>query len=364
MRVLLVGDYPPPQGGLAIHVQQVHRFLSERGVQVRALDVGKGGQRIDGVVPVRAARELVRELVRAPEDVVHLHTSGNNPRAWALVAAVGALKAARAVPRFVTLHSGLLPHFLSGARVRRLGARAALMPYEGVVAVSEAVGSVLLSAGVPSSRLHLQPAFMASQVRPGAAPAEFAQVRARRSPLLVYAHHPSPVYGRRAMFAGLRCMAERWRGTERWGADARGVGLAVFGPGTRCAEFLSDARAEGVEELLEDFGELPHAEALAVMKHSDVFIRPTLADGDAISVREALVLGVRCVASDAARRPEGVFTYRTGSAAALADAVERALGEAARWVAGPDVGAFLLAQYGTALARHGVRGRAQVLLSR
>ena len=38
MRILLVGDYPPPPGGIAIHVRQLHRMLHESGCEVRVLD--------------------------------------------------------------------------------------------------------------------------------------------------------------------------------------------------------------------------------------------------------------------------------------------------------------------------------------
>lgn len=346
-RVLLVGDYPPPHGGVAVHVQQLHGFLRERGADVRVLDIGKGGRPAPDVLPVRSATALARELLLAggAGAVVHLHTSGNNAKAWAVVAAVGALRTPGAGPRFVTLHSGLLPGFLAGSPARRAAARAALWPYAGVVAVSEAVAEAVRALGVPASRLHVQPAFLASQVRPGAAPARLAEVRARRSPLLVYAHHPSPVYGRRALFAGLRLLAPR----------LPGLGLAVFGPGTRSPEFAADARAEGVDALLEDLGELPHGEALALLAAADAFVRPTTADGDSISVREALALGVPCVASDAAARPPGTVTYPVGSEPGLAAAVERALAGGRHAAGGPDAGPFLLARYAEALGASGAR---------
>jgi glycosyltransferase involved in cell wall biosynthesis len=342
MRVLLVGDYPPPQGGVAVHVQQLHGFLRERGADVKVLDIGKGGRPAPDVLPVRGAPALARALLREqPGGVVHLHTSGNNPKAWAVVAAVGALRLSSG-PRFVTLHSGLLPAFLAASPARRAAARAALLPYTGVVAVSEAVAAAVRGLGVPPARLHVHPAFLASQVRPAATPpAPLLAARARRRLLLAYAHHPSKVYGRRPLFEALALLAARFEG----------VGLAVFGPGTRAPEFLQDAREAGVEGLLEDLGELPHGEALAVVAAADAFVRPTLADGDAISVREALTLGRPCVASDAALRPAGVVTYPTGSAAGLADAVERALLSGAPAPAGPDAGPFLLSQYAAALAR-------------
>jgi glycosyltransferase involved in cell wall biosynthesis len=164
-------------------------------------------------------------------------------------------------------------------------------------------------------------------------------VRQRRTTQLAYAHHPSPVYGRRAMFAAL----------ERLSHQVPGLGLAVFGPGTREEDFLADARALGVEALLEDFGELEHPQTLALISRADAFVRPTTADGDSISVREALALGVPCVASDAAVRPAGAVTYEAGRVEGLADAIQFALSRGPLRTGGPDAGPFLVQLYRDAL---------------
>ncbi|MCI0574262.1 MAG: glycosyltransferase [Myxococcaceae bacterium] len=335
MRVLLIGDYPPPFGGVAIHVQQLHRFLREHGVEVRGLDIGKGTLPAPEVRAVRSASALARELFGFQRGVVHLHTSGHNPKAWLVAAAVGALRPPRAGPRYITVHSGLLPAYLARSTGRRALTRAALTGFAGVIAVSEAVAEALRSCGVASSRIHVYPAFLASQVRPGDAPPGLDTARGRRRPLLVYAHHPSPVYGRTLLFAAVRRLLDRMPA----------LGVAIFGPGTRAPELREEARASGVDGCLEDFGELEHAQALALMARGDVYVRPTLADGDAISVREALELGVPCVASDAAVRPEGAVTYRSRSEEGLVDAVVRALARGPLRVRGPDAGPFLLSRY-------------------
>ena len=57
----------------------------------------------------------------------------------------------------------------------------------------------------------------------------------------------------------------------------------------------------------------------------DLFLRPTSSDGDAVSVREALSLGVPVVASDCVPRPPGAVTYRTGDVADLFNKVEEVL---------------------------------------
>jgi glycogen(starch) synthase len=330
-KIVLVGDYPPPAGGIAVHVQQLHRWLRERGVPVRVLDIGKGGhdRQDPGVLPARAPQTLVRRLARvSPDSVVHLHTSGNNPRAWYLTALVSLVLAHRAPPPVITVHSGKLPAFAARSPWNRLLIGTALARYGAVVAVSDAVAEALRRCRVPSEKLHVQPAFLASQVRLGRAPPALSDLRARCSPVISMADHPDPVYGRELIAAALPPLRARFPR----------LGLALFGPG-------SEATAAALKQPAIGLGELDSAAAQAVIAESDLFLRPTLADGDAISVREALALGVRCVASDASARPAGVTRFRSGEPASLLEAVDRALASPVPAAQAVDAGPALLAIY-------------------
>jgi glycosyltransferase involved in cell wall biosynthesis len=48
-----------------------------------------------------------------------------------------------------------------------------------------------------------------------------------------------------------------------------------------------------------------------ILAKSDVFVRPTNTDGDAVSLREALFFNVPSVASNAVPRPEGTVLFET-----------------------------------------------------
>lgn len=65
--------------------------------------------------------------------------------------------------------------------------------------------------------------------------------------------------------------------------------------------------------------ELPDVQA--VMKLADIFVRPTLSDGDSIAVREALALGIPVIASRAGFRPEGVLLFPPGNPCLLAEKI-------------------------------------------
>ncbi len=96
------------------------------------------------------------------------------------------------------------------------------------------------------------------------------------------------------------------------------LGCAVYGPGTDDPAFGARAAAKGLFPHLVPLGELAHPQALAAMRLADAFVRPTRADGDSISVREALALGTRVVASDVGHRPPHATLFRSGDPADLA----------------------------------------------
>lgn len=52
-------------------------------------------------------------------------------------------------------------------------------------------------------------------------------------------------------------------------------------------------------------------ELYPIMKMSDLFIRPTNTDGDAVSVREALFYKIPVITSDVVKRPEGTILFKT-----------------------------------------------------
>jgi glycosyltransferase involved in cell wall biosynthesis len=109
------------------------------------------------------------------------------------------------------------------------------------------------------------------------------------------------------------------------GALPGDVVLAVFGPGDADLQVVRALDARGLGDRVLALGELPARTALAVVAASDLFVRPTRADGDSLAVREARALGIRVVASDAAARPPGTALFATGDWRSLARAVKRAL---------------------------------------
>jgi glycosyltransferase involved in cell wall biosynthesis len=103
------------------------------------------------------------------------------------------------------------------------------------------------------------------------------------------------------------------------------AGLVVYGPGTRAPALAAAARARGLHGAVHHLGELERTRALAVVAAADLFVRPTLADGDAISVREALALGRPVVASAVGARPPEAALFAAGDPASCAEQIFQSL---------------------------------------
>jgi glycosyltransferase involved in cell wall biosynthesis len=285
MKVLLVGDYPPPYGGVSVHVEVVQKAVRAHGGVCDVLDVGKGQLPADGVVPATGyfatAAQLVRHARRGFR--IHVHTSGANPKSWMLATACAAAGKLSARPAIITFHSGLGPEWLSADPVRAKIACAVSNCFGNVIAVSDEIRATLISCGVSRERIEVLPAFSRSFLDPGAPPHGLREIRAEAAPLYCAMLAPGKVYGHETLlraFAAVHARNPRAR-------------LAVYGPGTELIG-ADAAKVYGNAALaIHAFGEVHRPSALALIASCDVFVRPTLADGDSVSVREAVALSGR-----------------------------------------------------------------------
>src|SRR6185437_11491900 len=105
VRVLQLGPYPPPHGGVQTNLVAIHRALRARGDDARVANITSTRRpSADGVDYPRNALDLLTLLVRRQYDVVHLHLGGHlSPRLLGLCLLCTLLPRTHTV---VTFHSG------------------------------------------------------------------------------------------------------------------------------------------------------------------------------------------------------------------------------------------------------------------
>src|SRR5687767_13735635 len=118
------------------------------------------------------------------------------------------------------------------------------------------------------------------------------------------------------------------------------LGCLILGRREQYAEAEDLIRRAGMGHQILLIGDEPHEVCLDTMALSDLFVRPTIEDGDAIYVRQALSLGVPVVASNVGTRPPDATLFKAGDLEDLLSKLEagltnpRGLGKAAAGTSG------------------------------
>lgn len=313
MKVLIVGDYPPPYGGSSVQVSVLHRLLGATpGFTCRVLDVGTSRRRRrPECLPARNPFEFAGRLLAhaARQDLLHLHTNGHNVKSWLMTLACATAGLLNGRKTLVSIGSGLASDFIQqSGRSMRLVMRTTLLGMGAVICRNERARAAIVGLGVPQEKVAIVPGFYGVKAfgRP-VIPEQIGEFLRGHSPVLAAIASTGREYGIPLFLEAAR----------RLRADHPRLGVLLIGP--------ERYDGEGLDGDLLAAGEQPHDVVLTLMPKVTVFVRPTDFDGDASSVREALSLGVRVVASDTDFRPEGVALFRRGEVADLTATIARVL---------------------------------------
>jgi glycosyltransferase involved in cell wall biosynthesis len=326
--VALVGPYPPPYGGVSVHIKRLHRRLA-------ALDIpswvycqpsptaGREERVIPAAIKFSWHAWIPEHGWRCNTSIVHFHDDW----CWAPAAVAMLLRGKKVV---MTLHNQLVGSEIwqsSSWLERRASQWLFRHPRVWWVAVSQEVKRQLIEKGVPPARILLAPAYIPPRDDADASslPAYVRDFLSAHSPVLsTYAWKLTIDEQGVDMYGFDHCI-------EMIGAlkaDFPNIGLGISLPLVAEAGYFSDLRARIAASGIEDnvlFITEPLDEVHLLWLASDVFVRATNTDGDAVSVREALNLRVPVVASDASARPDGTVLFETRNLEALIHAVRKVL---------------------------------------
>lgn len=319
LKVLLVGPFPPPHGGVSVHISTLQCLLNESGIPCHVLNVNRGAPKSDRYVSARGALHFLILLSRYSLKgwSVHAHINGHNLKSWLLAFAAG-LAGTAGRGAMVTIHSGMSPAYIDGRRSGRFLAWITSKFHRHMIAVNFEIKEALRSLSVPETRIEVLPAFLPAAVARPVLPHDFELWSRTHYPIISTALFFRPEYGFGLLLQAISRLREK---------HPR-LGCVVMGDSESRQAGQNLIREQGLQQHVLALGDVTHDSCLAVIGRSDIFVRPTLSDGDAISVREAIALGTPVVASDVVRRPAGALCFKTGDASNLTSKLESLLADA------------------------------------
>ena len=328
MRVVQLGPYPPPHGGVQTNLVAIREYLRRHGHTCDAINLTRFRREdADGVYYPTGAAALMRLLWRLPADIVHLHFGGDlTPRLLGLALFCTLLPGRKTV---LTFHSGGYP----GSPAGRTAAPATLRGFvlrrlDGLIGVNPEIAALFARFGARRERIRtILPFAVEPPDRSLPLPALLAAFLSAHSPALLTVGLLEPEYDLEMQIDAMAGILARYPR----------AGLLIVGAGSLEESLRSRIANTPYRDCVLLYGDMPHAVTLRATLECDLLLRTTLYDGDSVSVREALYLGTPVIATDNGMRPDGVHLIPPSDAGRLRDAVcELMAGERTRRAPGGD----------------------------
>lgn len=317
MRVLLLGPYPPPHGGVQTNLVGIRSFLLKHGTPCAVINITRHRKPdADEVYYPENPYRLIQLLARLKYDVIHLHIGGMlTTRLLSLACVCAGCPRAKSV---MTFHSGGYPSTPEG---QSLGPNSfagfVLRRFDGLIGVNQEIMAFFRKLRVSPHRARLiSPyALVADEQFSSALPEPLAGFLATHNPVLISVGLLEPEYDLPLQIEVLPQLRQKFPE----------AGLLLIGSGTLEDDLRKRIQESSCTPHILLTGDVPHAATMEAVSRSRLMLRTTLYDGDALSVREALQLGTPVIATDNGMRPAGVHLIPKSNLPALLAAIDQRL---------------------------------------
>jgi len=310
VKILEVGNYPPPMCGWAMQTKLVVEELRRRGHLCQVLKINENRQRKDpAYLDVQSGRDFFWKVLRHTLKGyrVNLHVNGHSKKGY-LLALCGLMVAKLTFrPALLTFHGGLSQPYFPRHDVRssRWAFGLLFRVADRIACDSIEVKEAIESYGIAGEKITPVATFSGQYVeyKPVALSPAVEDFLAQHRPVFFSYLAFRPEYRLDLLREGMRqfCRAYPRAGFLWLGFTSRELEQAE--------QFISAWPSQEKRSLLL-LGNLPHDEFLTLLSRSSACLRTPACDGVSASVLESLALGVPVVASENGSRPAGVISYQ------------------------------------------------------
>lgn len=303
-KILLIGSYPPPIGGVSIHVKRLHRLLIKKGHNI---DIFHNS-------PICKSRllnsiRLFYKIVFRDYQIVHIN---GYYKIFILIAHL--LKYTKQYRIFYTDHN---PRLFEGKnRISKYLIGNFIENLDYLILVGDHIldkykeNNIKLPKNLIVQNAFLPPPLEEKDQIVRTYSSETIDFLFNQKPLVI-ASAWKIVFSKSIDLYGLDMCIEL---TSRLKKDFPQIGFifALANDDTNI-KYIGQMRERIIHHRIENNFHFMSGqkELWPIFKMADLYIRPTVTDGDAISIREAMYFNCPVVASDAVHRPNGIITFKS-----------------------------------------------------
>jgi len=292
----LIGGYPPPYGGISVHIQRLHQFIINSGDECKILSTGlkKTKQiRNNDIIWILNIIELLK--LRKTETIVHIHVSAFRN----LLIIFLLSRFFKNQSKLITIHSGTFNKQLNKqSKLKHIFLRKVLGGFNCIISVNTEQKQLLSSVlKVNNDKIVVIPAY----IHPISSKEDFdnesvSLIKQSDKIKIVMSGYLQDYYGYDLILDYLENNQEYF-------------GFFVF-YGTHYKEYKHKIinRINNIDNA-SFFIDLSPQQFNWLLKNTDVYVRNTDRDGDCVAIREAAYWGVKVCASNSVARPKGVELF-------------------------------------------------------
>jgi glycosyltransferase involved in cell wall biosynthesis len=318
MRILHLGPFPPPHGGVQTNLVAIRNYVRARGVPCAVMNLDRHRRPdCDDVFYPKTALDVLRLLLTLPYDVVHIHFGGKLTTRLQWLGLICSLVPGKKV--VITFHSGGYPSWPEGKATNFWTFRAFVFRrFDALIGVNSEIIELFHRMGVRKERAHLIAPHAINQTSIASElPERMREFFEAHDPVLVTVGLLEPEYDLELQIDALGPLRERFPQ----------AGLVIVGAGSIEQQLRSRINSKKYADHILLFGDTAHEVTLRAIIECSAFLRTTWFDGDSVSVREALHLGAPVIATDNGMRPPGVLLIPAKNSEALIAAIEKVLSQ-------------------------------------
>lgn len=305
----LLGPYPPPIGGISIHIKRLKRVMEKNGINCNVYDLGASLYKNKGVYPVSNTYIFLLKhlLFTKAKSIIHYH--GHDWKVRATLIMMCKLRKRSSILSFHSLREVYKEHDI----ITKLCINLVLHSKTQLIVVSPKIRDKLISWGAAYERTNVIPAYIPptnDELNITELPGFFHEVRKNHRFLItanafrISFHNGLDLYGIDLCIALMKQLKEQGFSDVGFIYVIPNVGDYGY-----YQKMLALIKKYNLEECFHFYTK--PVSYPAVINICDLFLRPTNTDGDSLSVRESLLIGRPTIASDASLRPKGTIIFKS-----------------------------------------------------
>lgn len=308
LKIAQVGTYPPPAGGRSIHMRNLAQKLCSSGNKVTVFDtqpdVGEPDHTSAKYIGRRVDFRLLWILLFNGYDIVHVHFTS-----WRFQAVLAVLSKFRKTRVIYTLHS-FRDELDVASGWKRFLIKTSLSYAYRIICINEDIRKKVFS---------IAPDAICEVVSPFIFYRETVSQRSLPPKVKSFMENKT--------FAVVACASAttKLEGVDLYGLDMI-IDLAAFFKKKKISvsivviitdvtnrDYFNSLNNKIIEQ---EVGEIVmlyegRVDFNQLLKISDLFVRPTTSDSFGLSLADAHICGVHCIASDVCERPTGTLVYKS-----------------------------------------------------